>query len=192
MRKLAVKKEKRNTQPQTQSLRTRSSFFLFSFFIFLLFVLLTAVNMHAQENQQETTRRTFFAAPVIETVLYGRKPPSIGLGFALGSEDKVSLGLKGIYAIPLAEEDFTTIEITIFFRVYTSATASGFFAQLTYGSSIFSGKSAVSLPAEGGLISIGITAGWRIPLGSRFFIEPYIRAGYPYYGGIGLSTGVTF
>ena len=155
-------------------------------------VLLTAANLNAQENQHETSRRAFFAAPVIETVWYGRKPPSIGLGFALGSEDRVSLGLKGMYAIPLAEEDFTTIEITFFFRVYLSEAASGFFAQLTYGSSIFLGDSAVSLPAEGGLISIGITAGMRLPLGSRFFIEPYIRGGYPYYGGIGLSTGVTF
>ena len=162
-------------------------------------VLISAQCLYAQEGQNMTSRPVFFAAPAIETVLYGRRPPSIGYGFALGAEDAVfksmaSMGLKGIYATPLSGEDLTTLEITLFFRMYLSRadTVSGLFAQLTYGFAAFSWDNKISLPAESGMISLGITAGWRVPLGSRFFIEPYIRAGYPYYGGFGLSTGVRF
>jgi len=154
--------------------------------------LLSALCLHAQENRSEAPRSVFFAAPAIEAVMYGRTPPSMGYGFALGSEGRVSLGLKGMYVMPLEEHDITTLEITLFFRVYMKEEASGLFAQFTYGAAIFLGESAVLLPAEKGAFSIGITAGWRFPLGSRFFIEPYIRGGYPYYGGIGLSTGARF
>ena len=167
-------------------------------------ILISAACLYAQENQRDISyhdmsRPFFFAAPSVEAVWYGRTPPSIGYGFALGSEGNVfigtaSIGLKGIYAVPLAEDDLTTLEVTIFFRIYMpwADTADGFFAQLTYGFALFSWDGRIQLLAESGMISLGVTAGWRFPLGSRFFIEPYIRAGYPYYGGAGLSTGIRF
>ena len=156
------------------------------------------VNLHAdvraQESNREASTSLFFAAPVVEAVMYGRTPPSIGYGFALGTEDIVSLGLKGIYVIPTDQYDLTTLEMTIFLRIYLfpASTVSGLFAQLTYGFAVFSWENKIELPADGGSFSIGITAGWRFSLGSRFFIEPYIRGGYPYYGGLGLSAGVRF
>ena len=145
--------------------------------------------MHAQTDQP-----LFFAAPVAEVVWYGITPPSMGLGFALGTEDIVSMGLKGIYTMPFSQNDVTVFEITIFLRIYLpiTDTVSGLFAQLTYGAAIFSADAPVSLPAEGGAFSIGLTAGWRFLLGSRYFAEPYIRVGYPYYGGAGLCAGVRF
>ena len=161
-------------------------------------ILISAATLHAQdvraqENGREASSLLFFAAPVAEVVVYGKMAPSIGYGFAIGTEDRVSVGLKGIYAMPVLQEDITALEITIFFRVYlTQSDVSGLFAQLTYGFAVFSGESKISIPAEGGTFSIGITAGWRFPLGSRFFIEPYLRGGYPYYGGLGVSAGVRF
>ena len=154
--------------------------------------------LYAQEDQREASSPIFFAAPVVETVWYGRVAPSIGFGVALGTEGKISIGLKTIYATPLTEDDLTTLEITLFFRFYLTAADTvtvyprGLFAQITYGTAIFSRGGEISFPARGGAISIGVTAGWRFPLGSRFFVEPYIRAGYPYYGGAGLSAGVRF
>ena len=153
-------------------------------------ILLSTGYLHTQENQSEPP--FFFAAPAVEAVMYGRTPPSIGYGFALGSEGRISLGFKGMYAMPLEEHDITTFEITLFFRVYVSKAANGLFAQFTYGAVMFLGESEITFPAEKGSFSIGITAGWRFPLGSRFFIEPYIRGGYPYLGGAGISTGVRF
>ena len=153
-----------------------------------------AQDASAQEDQQEMQYYSFFAAPIVEAMMYGRAPPSIGYGFAIGMEDSISLGLKGIYAMPLERYDLTTLEITIFFRVYlfSAGAASGLFAQLTCGFAVFSWENKIELPAEGGTISFGITTGWRFPLGNHFFIEPYLRGGYPYYGGLGLSAGVRF
>ena len=159
--------------------------------LFAVFLLIS-VNLHARES--EISRPLFFTAPAAEAVWYGRTSPSIGYGFAFGSDDTVSIGLKGMYSMPLSENDISTLEITFFLRIYLSAAdiANGFFVQLTHGFAVFSGESKISLPTEGGAISIGITAGRRFSLGNRFFIEPYIRGGYPYYGGVGLSAGVRF
>ena len=157
-------------------------------------ILFSAGCLYAQEGYDEISSPSFFAAPVIETVWYGRTSPSIGYGFSIGSEGIISIGLKGIYAMPLAEFEITTLEVTLFFRVYLPVTGpvSGFFTQLTYGFAVFSRENQISLPADGGTFSLGLTAGWRFPIGSRFFIEPYIRGGYPYYGGAGLCAGVRF
>jgi len=38
----------------------------------------------------------------------------------------------------------------------------------------------------------GIRGGYRLPLGSSFFIEPYGRAGYPFAFGLGVLAGVSF
>jgi len=38
----------------------------------------------------------------------------------------------------------------------------------------------------------GLRVGYRIPIGSSFFIEPYGRGGYPFLFGIGVTAGVRF
>ena len=81
-----------------------------------------AASLYAQESRSEalpeTSRPLFFVAPVAEAVWYGRALPSMGFGLALGTEGKVSMGLKGIYAMPLALQEVTTIEITLLLRLY--------------------------------------------------------------------------
>ena len=42
------------------------------------------------------------------------------------------------------------------------------------------------------LFSGGLRAGFRLPLGKLFFIEPYGRVGYPFMFGFGLMAGVRF
>jgi hypothetical protein len=37
----------------------------------------------------------------------------------------------------------------------------------------------------------GATVGYRIPL-KKFFIEPYVRLGYPYVAGFGFAAGYSF
>ena len=168
-----------------------------SIFAVLLFL---AATICAQESQREPQRNTpppvFFAAPVVEAMGYGRMVPSMGYGLALGTEDKVSIGLKGIYAASIeeADENIAALEITFFVRLYLSEadTIGGLFAQLSYGFAVFSQNEEITLPAESASISAGITAGWRFLPGNNFFIEPYIRAGYPYIIGAGLSVGVIF
>jgi len=38
----------------------------------------------------------------------------------------------------------------------------------------------------------GLRAGYRLPLGDMFFIEPFGRVGYPFMFGIGALAGVRF
>ena len=38
----------------------------------------------------------------------------------------------------------------------------------------------------------GLRAGYRISLGSMFYLEPYIKAGYPFMIGIGVTAGLRF
>ena len=41
-------------------------------------------------------------------------------------------------------------------------------------------------------INGGLRAGYRLPMESSFYIEPYIRAGYPFVFGVGLMAGILF
>jgi hypothetical protein len=36
----------------------------------------------------------------------------------------------------------------------------------------------------------GLRVGFRIPVGERYYIEPYGRGGYPFVFGIGVMVGV--
>jgi len=38
----------------------------------------------------------------------------------------------------------------------------------------------------------GLRAGYRLPLGSSFYIEPFARGGYPFAFGVGFITGTRF
>jgi hypothetical protein len=80
--------------------------------------------------------------------------------------------------------DTGTLELAALGRWYfLSFETSRLFAQLELGLDlIFHEKRTI--PAFLG----GLAAGWRIPLGA-WYLEPEIRAGYPYIWGLGLSFG---
>jgi len=42
------------------------------------------------------------------------------------------------------------------------------------------------------MVMSGLAAGYRIPLGTSFYIEPYGRAGYPFAFGLGAMAGIRF
>jgi len=81
--------------------------------------------------------------------------------------------------------EITTIEPLLFFRFYPPLGIKGLFAQLELGASLF---------LEGGGVypafSAGLSAGWRFSLTEKFYIEPYIRGGYPFAWGIGITAGI--
>ncbi|MDR2618030.1 MAG: hypothetical protein LBC62_04085 [Treponema sp.] len=61
------------------------------------------------------------------------------------------------------------------------------FAQAGVGASIFFENSAV-FPAFLGDLSAGI----RIPFNQQWYVEPYLRAGYPFIWGAGIGAGYRF
>jgi hypothetical protein len=75
----------------------------------------------------------------------------------------------------------------------SGAGPSGPFIQFSGGPVIFArGEKNITMPSDTVRLSAGFSLGWRFLLGTYFFIEPAIRAGYPYIAGVGLSAGVRF
>ena len=133
-----------------------------------------------------------FIAPLIEIIGYSRSGPAIGGGLAIGAGDEITIGARFLYAI--SNESIITMEIAVFFRAYIFGpdTAKGPFVQLNIGSASFGLERPVPIPSAAGDLSLGLGAGWRIPFSNRWYWEPYIRIGYPYIVGAGISAAFRF
>jgi len=158
-------------------------------FFFVVFVFLAIIPSMAQTAASHG--HGFFIAPLLEVNGYGRERPAVGCGFALGIGDGISEGFRLIYAKALGGESIDSLELSVFFRVYPLShnVPTGLFFQLDTGAVIFAYDEAISFPAKAGDAAIGIAAGWRFSLRERWYIEPAIRAGYPYLIGVGVSGG---
>jgi hypothetical protein len=132
-------------------------------------------------------REDLWVCPVVETNLYSLSgPAAFGGGLAVGYGDVGPCGLRLLYAADY--NNFATLEIVAFARLFLFESGSGFFIQVEIGPALFfdNGQSVWGQP------SIGVMTGWRFPLGKRWFIEPALRIGYPYIAGAGLSAGFRF
>jgi len=103
---------------------------------------------------------------------------NLGSSFALGINATASSNFDGIFVI----------EPAAMFRWYfLSREHIGWFAQADAG---------MSLILEDGdttsLLLGGLRAGLRLPLGDKFFVEPFGRLGYPFVFGVGGLVGVRF
>jgi len=142
-------------------------------------------------DETETPHREdFWLSSGWETALYSIHGYAHGGSLSMGYGDKTSIGFQIIW-IP-APEGIDNLEINVLLRRYfrKTETFKGIFCQLMLGSVIFiaEGESAF----QAGSLSAGLTLGWRIPLGKRFYLEPTVRAGFPYFTGAGVSAGLSF
>jgi hypothetical protein len=159
------------------------TFFIFPFSLFF------CIPVFAHE--QTAVREDLWVCPVFESGLYSVSSMAIGGGMALGYGDRVAFGLKVIYWNDL--EEISAWELIFlarlyFFRIMGAEVPwrSGLFIQFNSGPVIF-----VTPPAIG-TISAGFSLGWRFLFGEHFFVEPALRAGYPYIAGAELSAGLRF
>ena len=161
---------------------------------FVLIALLPVAGAFSQETKHSKTETgDFWICPGVETALYSLTGLANGGGVSLGYGSGVSLGLKAAYFF--ADEGLTSLELSILARWYflKSMRNSGPFVQFTGGPVFFApNDSEITIPAEYGLISAGLSVGWRILLNDHFFLEPNIKAGYPYLAGMGVSAGFRF
>jgi len=105
------------------------------------------------------------------------------LSFGLELNDLFSAGL--VTAFSHNFDSVFTLEPRAFFRYYLPFKIDGLFAQAEFGTSIFIEEDS-AYPAVSG----GIAAGWRYLINQNFYIEPYLRAGYPFIWGAGLTGGI--
>ena len=101
---------------------------------------------------------------------------NLGSSFAIGINATASYNFAKIFVI----------EPAAFFRWYfLSREHNGLFVQADAGAYlVFEDDDIIPL------FMGGLRAGFRLPLGDMFFIEPYGRLGYPFMFGIGALVGV--
>jgi hypothetical protein len=141
-------------------------------------------------------RGDFWACPGAEAVFFSSSGISAGGGFAAAYGSKTSMGFKAAWFFDMNNE-LDALELNFLFRYYfmgaENAPSAGPYLQLTGGPALlFARAEDVSIPAKWGAVSAGLTFGWRFFLGKFMFVEPYVRAGYPYIAGAGVSGGVHF
>ena len=141
-------------------------------------------------------REPFWVCPGAETAFYSSAGISTGGSFAAAYGSKTSMGFKASWFFD-ANKVLDALELNFLLRYYfmgaKNAPSAGPYLQLAAGPALFFDKEeGASIPAEWGTVSAGLTFGWRFFFGKFLFVEPYIRAGYPYIVGAGVSGGVHF
>jgi len=157
------------------------------FLVFMLFC------VSAGFADTESEKGDFWICPSGETALYNFSGVSYGGGFAFGYGKGTSIGVKLVWFFE--SDGVSVLELNFLYRIYTSGRQaySGSFIQFMGGPALFYGNnSEFSVPAKTGAFSIGMSFGWRFLIKERWLVEPYIRGGYPYIWGAGLSAGVRF
>ena len=157
--------------------------------LILAFMAFVVIPVHGQSAEEPSSRANLFIAPLIEAIGYSRDTIAFGAGVAFGGGDGIALGTSILYAMD--SRNFHTLEFAVFMRVYLqgSQASTGPFVQLIAGAAAFEYKRVVSFRSGIGALSAGLAAGWRFPFKDQWYVEPSVRAGYPYRIGIGVSAG---
>ena len=160
------------------------------FLMLTVLIILSAVPVLAQDQAVE--RRYLSITPGAETAFYSLTGPAFGGGLSLAYGNRISLGLKAVFFADI-KSLLNVLELNVLFRYYFISSHTGPFIQFSGGPALFFRQdNSIDLPADWGIISAGVSLGWRFFIGKTFFIEPSIRGGYPYLGGAGLAAGVHF
>jgi len=142
-------------------------------------------------------RSDFWVCPGAEMALYSPSGVSVGGSLAVVYGGRLSIGFSTAWFFDTNNE-LDALEMNFMLRYFFMGTAestlsAGPYLQLTGGPALFFDKAEnASIPAKWGRASAGLTFGWRFLFGKLFFAEPYIRVGYPYIVGAGVSAGVHF
>jgi len=110
----------------------------------------------------------------------------LGFDYKLPLAIPFAVGVTAIYSNNF--NGVAAIEPAALFRWYFLGKGhTGFFVQADIGAYlIFEGDDFYPLFLG------GLRGGFRLPLGSMFYVEPYGRIGYPFAFGIGITAGIIF
>ena len=152
--------------------------------LFIVFVLVFCLNIFAEEGQMAAGLGPEWNMNSRENFAGG-----IVLGFNYNLPIDIAQLTVGVNAtISTNFSGYNVLEPAILIRWYfLGKDYMGFFAQADLG---------VFLIIEDGdtdsLFLGGLRGGFRMPLGSSLFIEPYGRIGYPFAFGVGAIAGIRF
>jgi len=159
--------------------------FVFTFALMLAFIIFAPAAAFSQESD-------FWICVGGDISMYSYMGLAYGGSFAIGYGSGSSFGLKVAYFFN--QEGIDTLEICLLLRFYLQGknAYSGPFLQFLGGPSLYNRTGSFAIPSNVGMISAGLGFGWRFLFANRWFVEPVIRAGYPYIFGATVSAGVRF
>jgi len=172
----------------------------------LAMIILSSIPAFAQEAgflEAPARRGDFWVCLGGETAFYSYSGISVGPSLSAAYGSKFSIGLRAAWFFDTKNE-LDALELNFLLRYYFMGGApsvasgetrpsAGPYLQLTGGPVLFFDKAeGMTMPAHWGRVSAGLTFGWRFLFGKLFFVEPHIRAGYPYLAGVGVSGGMHF
>lgn len=160
--------------------------------LLVLCLALFPISLFAQEL--DVDRGELWISPGAEMSLYSISSAAYGGGMTIAYGRGASIGFKTAYFFDI-EGEIDTLEVNVLLRFYFKggASVSGPFIQFSGGPAFFVRReNSVEVPSDWGMISLGLNFGWRFLLGKAFFIEPSVRAGYPFIASAGFSAGVHF
>ena len=156
--------------------------------LILILIIFVSLTSFAQGNRAKANREEISIAPVAEANFYTKDKVGAGGGLALSYGDGIAFGVKGLYFMDF--DKLTTLEIltTIRFYILDFNGNRGLFAEIDGGPAFFfeDGEDMK------GMISGGLCVGWRFLFKKHLYVEPFVRGGYPFVAGAGVSGGFRF
>jgi hypothetical protein len=143
------------------------------------------------DSPKPEKQKDLFVALFAESMGYSRYNITAGCGIVFGgSLDGKGIGLRLLYVQDA--ENFIFFETIAHIRLYLSPEKdnTGIFLQAEGGIVLFSYEK-FEITGYSSFVG-GISAGWRFMMNNQWYIEPFIRGGYPYIFGAGFSTGFRF
>jgi len=155
--------------------------------LFIVLMLGFSLSAFAQEEHSEDE---FAIGLGFEWNMNSRK--NFAMGAVLGYDYNIPAAVPFAMGVTVtASNSFfgaAAIEPAAMFRWYFLEKGhTGLFAQVDLGAFLFFDQGDFTPYFLGGLCG-----GFRLPLGSRFYVEPYGRIGYPFAFGIGAMAGIRF
>jgi len=143
--------------------------------LLLLAGLFSAANVSALDGA--------FAGIGAEANGYSREGTAAGAMLSLGADlnQRFAAGVRATFSHNF--DTIAAVEPLAFFR-YRLPFLAGPFVQAEAGASVFLEDGDAYTAFSG-----GICAGWRLAIGSNFYIEPSVRGGFPFAWGAGLTAG---
>ncbi len=160
---------------------------VFTAFILLAFNLFAQNEAAPDENTPPAKNMSLSIGP--EWNMNARENFAAGavIGFDYHFLDVFAAGLT--FTASSDFSDITVLEPLAMFRWYFLPVGkdgnAGFFLQADIGAYLFIEDGGTTALFDGGL-----RAGFRLPLGEMFYVEPYGRAGYPFVFGFGVVAGI--
>ena len=159
----------------------------------VLYIFLFAVPVFAQDRPAApaAAKGDLWICPGADVAMFSISHVAYGGGVALGYGRGTAIGFRAAWFID-GSGQVTTLEFSFLLRLYFlgAVSCSGPFIQLTAGPVLFAEEENMAIPSSLGVVSAGLSVGWRFLLGRYLYIEPAIRGGYPYIAGVGVSAGI--